>query len=92
LTASPSGSCRACGAPAAKKEPLARNREEQQKDAKAPRGYQTTLLGVAMMISGILGSIVFSGAGVNGQLLVAGGLILGGVVLVVVGFLQSTWR
>ena len=68
MTTSPSGSCRACGAPAVVQEQLARTREEQQKEATATKGYQTVLLGVAMMIGGILGSMCCTGLAGNGQI------------------------
>jgi hypothetical protein len=92
LSASTSGCCRACGVPTAAKEQHKGPQQGRPNAAGAARGYHTTLLGVAMMVCGILGSIVFSGAGVNGLLVTAGGAILGGVVLVAVGFLQSTRR
>jgi hypothetical protein len=91
LSASPSGCCRACGAPAAPKEQPKRPQHDPP-SATAAKGYHVTLLGVALMICGILGSIIFSGAGLNGPLLAAVGAIFGGTVLVVVGFIYSTRR
>lgn len=90
LSASPSGCCRACGAPA--KERGAEGNKPRRSEVTERQSYRIILLGVAMMICGILGSIIFSGAGVNGPLVTAGGAILGGAVLVAVGFLYATRR
>jgi hypothetical protein len=89
LIAAPSGSCRACGAPATKQLAGAR---EQQNETKGERGYRTILLGVALMIGGILGSMLFSSLEGYAPIAIAGGAVFSGVVLVVVGFLQSTRR
>lgn len=89
LTALASGCCRACGAPTADKARPARKRAEPSKEPPAPRGYLTVLLGVALMIGGILGSMCFTGVAGNWKFYAAGGAIFGGVVLVVVGFMQS---
>jgi hypothetical protein len=89
LTASSSGSCRACGAPAEEKDPRAHAKGEQPGAVGVAKGYWTVLAGVALMIGGILGSMCFAGWAGNGQLVVAGAAISGGVVLVVVGFLQE---
>lgn len=89
LTTSASGSCRACGAPAEGKERATRPKGEQPSAAAAAKGYWSVLAGVALMMGGILGSMCFTGWAGNGQFVAAGGAIFGGVVLVVVGVLQS---
>jgi hypothetical protein len=65
---------------------------EALRSAAPARGYYTILLGVALMIGGILAPMCLSGLAGNTQFAVASGALFGGVVLVVVGFLQSTRR
>jgi hypothetical protein len=48
------------------------------------------LLGVALMIGGILGSMCFAGVGSESQLIGAGCAIALGAVLVAVGFMRGT--
>ena len=92
LSAAASGCCRACGAPAEVRQERRLAREEQRRESAAAGGYQTVLLGVTLMIGGILGSMCCTGLTGGKQLMVAAGAISCGVLLVVVGFMQSTRR
>jgi hypothetical protein len=92
LSASPSGCCRACGAPAEVRQERKQAREEQRRESAAAQGYQTVLLGVTLMIGGILGSMCCTGLTGGTQLVIAGGAIFCGALLVVAGFLQSARR
>ncbi len=83
------GACPACAVPRAILEERAEAEETRIRESQSREGLHLALMGFAVLVGGLLSTICCTAAAGAGQLVIASGAILGGVSMIVAGFVRN---